>query len=130
MVDTAVEDLREDLKWKVPIAGILYLKVGASGALDLKPSYMALRNYIRSNEKGKEVAANGYVFSGNAKTAAYAMTLEQMATCSYQRDSTSYIAALQDAVHGWRFVVTKRGYLGVVPQMAQASDVVAILKGG
>jgi hypothetical protein len=134
MVDSAVlspvRDSHEDLKWKVPIAGVLYPKVAVSGGLDLQSSYTALRNYINGKQKGKAIEENGYSVNGTAHSTAYAMDLGQMAANSFQKQSTSYIAALQDTLYGWRFVITERGYVGVVPNMARIGDVVAILKGG
>jgi hypothetical protein len=58
------------------------------------------------------------------------MFIEHMAAVSYEKQAASYIAALQDTLHGWRFVVTKNGYIGVVPNMTEVGDVIAILKGG
>ena len=134
MVDSAVlnpvRDSREDLKWKVPVAGVLYPKVAVSGGLDLQSSYTALRKFINGNQKGKAVEENGYSVNGTAHSTAYALTLVQMAADSFQKQSTSYIAALQDTLCEWRFVISKRGYVGVVPNMARIGDVIAILKGG
>ena len=124
MVDSAVlspvRDSREDLKWKVPIAGMLCPKV----------AYTALRNYINGNHKRRAIEANGYPVTRNALRTAYAAAIGQMTADSFQDNGASYIAALKDTLHGWRFVVTKGGYVGVVPNMAQIGDVVAILKGG
>jgi hypothetical protein len=134
MIDSAVllpvHHLPGDLKWKVPIAGVLWPKVAVSGGLDLKSSYVAFRNYLHSNQKGKEVEQNGHSVNGIDLSAEYAMAIQQMTAKSFQKDSASYIAALQDTLHGWRFVVTKKGYVGVVPTMAQVGNLVAILKGG
>lgn len=44
--------------------------------------------------------------------------------------STVLEIGLQDTLTGWRFVVTKKGFVGVVPNMARVGDVVAIFKGG
>lgn len=134
MVDSAVlspvRDSRENLKWKVPIAGVLYPKVAVSGGLDLQSSYTALRNYIKGNQKGKAIEDIGYSVNGTALPTAYAMAFGHMVADSFPKESTSYIAALQDTLHGWRFVITKRGYVGVVPNMARIGDVISILKGG
>ena len=133
MVDSAdliqVRDSREHLKWKVPIAGVLYPKIAVSGSLDLQSSYMALRKYINGNQKGKASEKNGYSVNGTAHSTDYAMALGQMAADSSQK-RLSYVAALQDTLYGWRFIITKRGYVGVVPSMARIGDVIAILKGG
>jgi hypothetical protein len=134
MVDSAVlslvRDSRKDLKWKVPIAGVLYPKVAVSGGLDLQSSYRALRIYINGNQKGKAMEENSCSVNGTAHSTAYAMAVGQVPANSFQKQSTSYITALQDTLYGWRFVITKRGYVGVVPNMARIGDVVAILKGG
>lgn len=133
-VDSAVlspvRDSREDMKWKVPIAGVLYPKVAVSGGLDLRSSYAALRSYINGNQKGKGIEENGDSVNGTAHSTAYAMAVEQMSADPFQKQSASYIAALQGTLSGWRFVVTKGGFVGVVPNMARIGDVVAILKGG
>jgi hypothetical protein len=46
----------KDLRWKVPAASVLYLKVGVSGDLDLKLTYIALSYKIISRSiRGKGV---------------------------------------------------------------------------
>jgi hypothetical protein len=42
----------------------------------------------------------------------------------------SYGECLQGTLTGWKFVITKRGFAGVVPSFSQVDDVVAIMKGG
>ncbi|KAI5861980.1 hypothetical protein GGS23DRAFT_574020 [Durotheca rogersii] len=49
---------------------------------------------------------------------------------SPQEQSTGYIAALQETVYGWRFVVTEKGHVGIAPKTARTGNVVAIVKGG
>ncbi|KAF1996938.1 hypothetical protein P154DRAFT_607356 [Amniculicola lignicola CBS 123094] len=134
MVDNAVlslvRDSREDLKWKVPIAGVLYPKVAVSGGLDLQSSYAALRNYLNSKQKGETKETNDYLANGPPLVSMYSTALEHIATSALQEQSASYMAALGDTLHGWKFVITKRGYVGVVPNIASVGDVVVILKGG
>jgi hypothetical protein len=129
MADSAVlspdRDSAEDLKWKVPIAGVLYPKAAVPGDIDLNSSYTALRSYINSSRKEKAKEESRPPGNGHACSTAYAMSAR-----SLRKRSASYIAALQDTPLGWRFVITKRGYAGVVPNMAQIGDVVAIMKGG
>lgn len=131
MVESAVlhlvPDSHQDLKRKVPIAGVLYPKEAVFGGLDLQSSYTALRNYINGNLKGKGIETNGYSVNGATE---YAKALGQMAADSFQKQSTSYIAALQDTLYGWRFVLAKIGYVGVVPNIARTGNVIAILKSG
>ena len=126
-----LRDSREDLKWKVPIADVLYPKVAVSGDLDLRSSYRAFRQYVnKGKQKGKAVEEN----SCNGEYTPHSTTLmgldAKVGPDSLQKESISYIAALQDTLSGWRFVTTKKGYVGVVPNMAQVSDTVAIFKGG
>jgi hypothetical protein len=122
MIDSAVlssvRDSREDLKWKVPIAGALYPKEALSDCLDLKSSYEALQRYIMNNweEKSKAIEMNNSQF--------------QISLWHLRKQCTSYMSALQDTLRGWRFVVMKRGYVGVVPNLAKLGDTVAIFKGG
>jgi hypothetical protein len=129
MVDSAVlghvRDSSEHLKWSVPIAGALYPKAAVPGDIDLHSSYTALRSYINSSLKGKAKEASGLSGNGSACSVVHAMSAS-----SLQKKSESYIAALQDTLHGWRFVITKRGYVGVVPNMTQIGDTVAIFDGG
>ncbi|KAI3318140.1 hypothetical protein HD806DRAFT_549483 [Xylariaceae sp. AK1471] len=131
MIDSAtlavVPDSRENLKWKVPIAGVENLRFAASGDLDLQPSYMALRRYLEEGQKGKAVEGVSY---STAESTQYAMVVRQALVDSHRKQSERYIAALQGTVPGWRFVVTEKGYVGVAPNLAQIGDVIAILKGG
>jgi hypothetical protein len=122
---------REELKWKVPIAGALFPKVATPGSVDLRSSYEALRNYLGRKGKGKSTMDRvaGNCGSGDHQ-GEYGMLLEQIAADSYRSQSLSYLAALQVTLWGWRFVVTKNAFVGTVPKLAQAGDVVAILKGG
>jgi len=124
-------DSREDLKWKVPIANMLYPKAAVSGDLDLRSSYRAFRQYVNERKpKGKAVEGNSF----NGENTPYSTTLTgfdaNVGPDSLQEESMSYTAALQETLSGGRFVTTKRGYVGVVPNMAQVSDTVAIFKGG
>jgi hypothetical protein len=133
MIDSAtlapVRHLPEDLKWKVPIAGVLWPKEAVPGGLDLRSSYTAFRNYLHSKQKGK-AQENGNSVDDCPVSTDYAMLLERLAADSNKRQAASYIAALQGTLHGWRFIVTAKGYVGVVPNMAQVGDMVVILKGG
>jgi hypothetical protein len=119
MIDSAVlssvGDSPADLKWKVPVAGALFPRAAGSGAIDMKTSYIAFRNYLEVTGKGSGVkeCRNGGSLITNRPS-----------------DSSSYIAALEDTLNGWRFVVTKRGYAGVVPTLTEVGDIVVVLKGG
>lgn len=55
MIDSAVlsqvRDSTKDLKWRVPIAGMLYPKTVVPRELDLQSSYVALRRYMAINRR-------------------------------------------------------------------------------
>jgi hypothetical protein len=106
-----VLDPQENLKWKVPIAGILYAKAAVSGGLDLRLSYKAFRQYI--DKQLWAVGDNNHDDLDSLRT-----------------KSMNYVNALQGAIAGWRFVITQRGYVGIAPKPTQVGDTVAIFKGG
>lgn len=135
MIDSAiltqVREPREELKWKVPIAGALYPRVAASGNLDLRSSYQALRKYLKFEETEKAINKGKSKLTEDINpSAVYAMNLGQISANSYHNQGVNYLTALQDTLHGWRFAVTKQGYVGTVPKLAELGDVVAIMKGG
>src|SRR5262249_6709138 len=97
MIDAATlvpfRDTRENLKWRVPIAGALYPKTDVSGAPDLRSSYAAFRNLIDSRQKSKMAVKDCSPVNGS----------DCFAQCSsYQKESMSYIEALQDTLQGWK----------------------------
>jgi len=121
----------DELKWKVPIAGALFPKVATSGGVDLKSSYKALRSWLGRKGKGMSTEVTVVSIGGySGRQGEYGVLLEHIATETDRTQSLSYLAALRDTVQGWRFAVTKNGFVGTVPDLAQAGDVVAILKGG
>ncbi|KAF1839660.1 hypothetical protein BDW02DRAFT_486530, partial [Decorospora gaudefroyi] len=142
MIDDATisptQTSREDLKWKVPIAGALFPKVATSGGGDLRSSYAALRNSLNFKGKGKGKSSvdntMGFVHhennNSNNHTGAYTTFLEKLAANAYHNQGQDYLAILGDTVRGWRFVATKKGYVGTVPNRTKAGDTIAIMKGG
>ncbi|KAF2474923.1 uncharacterized protein BDR25DRAFT_255455 [Lindgomyces ingoldianus] len=118
-VDTMVDslalsptgDLQDNLKWKVPIAGVLHAKVVVSGGLDLRSSYKAFRQYF---------SRQSWAVEDN-----YHNGLDPLRT-----ESMNYMNALQGAIVGWRYVITQRGYVGIVPGLTEVGDTVLIFKGG
>jgi hypothetical protein len=134
MIDDAIlsptQTTRDDLKWKVPIAGAMFPKIAISGDVNLRTSYMALRNSLGSHRKGKAIDRGATDGIGKEDSEAYTTILEQLSTEAYRNQSMSYLAALQDTLRGWKFAVTRRGYVGTVPPLTQTGDVVAIMKGG
>ncbi|KAH8819774.1 heterokaryon incompatibility protein-domain-containing protein [Xylogone sp. PMI_703] len=132
MIDSAElsgnQNSRKDLlKWKVPIAGALYPKIAVPGDMDLKLSYKALRSEIDKikGSKEKSVSSNSAISSSVNTT-----NSGHVENDSSQTQGASYIAALQDTLHGWRFVVTEKGYTGVVPNYTRVGDIIVVLKGG
>jgi hypothetical protein len=118
---------RDDLRWKVPIAGIESPSLTVSGGLDMKSSYRALREYLEEDQNENAVRE---VVDATDGPIQYASAIGQLAKDSHRRQSVSYIAALQGTVSGWKFVVTKRGFVGVLPNRARVGDIIAVLKGG
>jgi hypothetical protein len=106
---TSAMGSREDLKWKVPVASAKFPRAAGSGAMDMKKSYGAFRSYIKGSGK-TEVGSH---IAGHSKNA-----------------WMNYSACLKETLEGWRFVVTTRGYVGIVPNLAEIGDIVAVMKGG
>jgi hypothetical protein len=77
--------------------------------MDIKKSYTAFRSYIKGSGK-TEVGSH---IAGHSKNA-----------------WANYSACLKETLEGWRFVVTTRGYVGIVPNLAKIGDIVAVMKGG
>lgn len=92
---------KEDLKWKVPIA---------AAPFPTKLSYDAFRKYIASPLHNSANNLDRYDREVNARK--------------------SYTASLEGTLAGWKFVVTKRGFAGVVPALTRVGDTVAVMKGG
>jgi hypothetical protein len=111
-VDTMVDslqsipsgDTRKNMKWKVLVAGALYPKVTSPKNLDFQPSYNALQTSIIKDE-----------YKNRSK--------------SSRVKRINYVTLLEGTVHGWRFVTTERGFVGVVPRIAQVGDIVTIING-
>ncbi|KAF2178732.1 hypothetical protein K469DRAFT_642268 [Zopfia rhizophila CBS 207.26] len=101
-----------DVKWKVPIAGILYPKTIASGSLDLESSYKVFRRELSSAHKQ---FSNG----GNPE-----------ARFEVSSQGLDYTLALQETLLGWRFFTTHRGYAGVGPASTKIGDSVYVFNGG
>jgi putative intracellular protease/amidase len=115
--------LATELAWKVPIAGVDHPKVVAPGDCDMKHSHNVLRTLLiykkdQSSESLQVCALKELTIT------------HQLGENSLQDQSSSYVAALQDRVKGWRFIVTKRGYLGVAPPAVRKGGTVAVIKGG
>ncbi|GAB1315622.1 hypothetical protein MFIFM68171_05832 [Madurella fahalii] len=108
MIDEAslavVSDNREHLKWKVPIAGVEYPKFTTLGAVGLKPSYGALKEFLNMDANTSNRSAGG-----SSPLAAHTAYLARADAGSLRKQSASYTSVLKDIVAGWRFVVTENG---------------------
>jgi hypothetical protein len=128
MVETAVltpsKESREDLKWQVPIAGALYGNTALFGAAKMESSYRVLRESIKTKTKAKKTRKGKDQSWPSRPSAAGRRTSSHVPD---ERDT--YLSVLHDTVHGWRFVITEHGFVGTVPESAEAGDVVVILKG-
>jgi hypothetical protein len=101
----------DDLKWIVPIADASHPEVVATTTVDLQASYEAL---VRSLEPGY-----GKKFPRTSQNAS-----------PLAKRAQNYINALQTNLRGWRFLVTEKGYVGVVPNHTRVGDVISIFSGG
>ncbi|KAL9597098.1 MAG: hypothetical protein Q9219_005381, partial [cf. Caloplaca sp. 3 TL-2023] len=139
MINSAIPcptpDTREQLKWKIPIAGMIFPQREASESLDMQSSYESFRETISSDQISGAMERTGSFPNNTTKSVpcasvSYAKALEQVESDHHRLRSASYTAALQGIPYGWRFIVTEKGYLGIVPNEAKIGDVVAILQGG
>nr|CEG03846.1 unnamed protein product [Fusarium acuminatum CS5907] len=120
-------NLATGLKWKVPIAGAEHPKVAVPGDLDMEASYKALQEFLvnRQDRPSKNLTSSGKGYASDN------VAVMQQADANRLREQSSiYIAALQDRVSGWRFIVTEKGYAGVAPPSVRKGDTVAIMRGG
>lgn len=110
-----------DLIWRVPIARTAH-SVGDGS--DLRKSYTVLREYLA--EQGKQHTSEHTGDEEVEKGAVYRTDR----TDSSWTQSQNYILALQEAVLGWRFIITERRFVGIAPPSVRVGDVISILDGG
>jgi len=129
MIDEAslavVSDDRDELKWKVPIAGVEHPKFTACESVNLKTSYEMLRELLK---RDADIGVNGD--GGSGPLGAHSAHPVLVGTSRLRKQSASYASVLRDTVAGWRFVSTKRVYVGVAPGLVKAADTIVIMKGG
>ncbi|RYP53097.1 hypothetical protein DL768_001874 [Monosporascus sp. mg162] len=114
----------ESLKWNAPIAGASRCKVAG---LSMKESYTALRKYLAMEIDESETS--------KPRTKTQQMVVNDPAHSSDSKDSLwaqsqNYYLALQGNLVGWKFVVTERECVGIVPPAARQGDVVSVIDGG
>jgi hypothetical protein len=125
-----IQTSRADLKWKVPIAGTLNPTMSVADGVDLQSSYSAFRDYIESATSPAVQDVADFGFAQSSLKPAYTMFLQQMNITTARQRSSNYIAALGGILESWRFVITKKGYAGMVPNLTRQGDTVSIIKGG
>ncbi|KAF2114162.1 hypothetical protein BDV96DRAFT_577681 [Lophiotrema nucula] len=103
-------DDKKNLKWKVPVAGAVYPRTTNDVETDLQTSYVALR----------KVLAYENALSIHGRTPLPLQT---------RSAAENYKCALFECLLGWRFFLTRRGYVGVGPSETQVGDRVAIFDG-
>ncbi|KAH8669611.1 hypothetical protein BGZ60DRAFT_564070 [Tricladium varicosporioides] len=111
-------DLRtplEELKWRVPIADASQPDISASTAIDMRSSYYALMQYLSKPHPQGETSAK------------YSSSL--ISSNSDSILAQNYINALSTNLQGWRFIVTKLGYVGIAPNLVKVGDVVTCFSG-
>lgn len=103
---------RSELKWRVPIADAKFPQITHSGYGRLKYSYSALMELFDSS-----------LTSGVIRDSDQAVLQSHNAKCQ------DYLNALHGGFHGWRFVVTKKGYFGIASRLVRVGDAVSIFGG-
>jgi hypothetical protein len=137
---------RFDVKWKVAIAGTWRPRKVVSGDIDMRSSYTALIDYYAHVLKAKNHQQK-HVLDPNTAQSNFGGGLQGKANgsgapCNLMgkmgKDvidelwarAQNYILAMQDNLSGWKFVVTRRGFVGVAPPAVQKGNGVAIFDGG
>jgi len=110
-------DSREDLLWKVPIAGNLYPTITVDGNVDLHLSYKKFRKTLK--DATAEFIKEHLDAAGDDKKP------ESGAIVGWKE----YAVALQDCIQGWRFIITERGFAGLVPGNARVGDIISVFCG-
>lgn len=131
---------RFDVKWKVAIAGAWHPRKVASGDIDMRTSYIALKEYYAEvlkavNQQQKQVLQSN---TNNVKGRPQEKTDGSVSPSGVVgKDieklwarAQNYVLAMQDELSGWKFVVTLRGFVGLAPPAVQEGDAIAIFDGG
>ncbi|KAH6672306.1 hypothetical protein B0J14DRAFT_70569 [Halenospora varia] len=105
----------EELKWRVPIADASQPDISASTAIDMRSSYYALMQYFSNPHPHGETSA---VHISSLSSSNSSSILAQ-----------NYINALSTNLQGWRFIVTKLGYVGIAPNLVKVGDVITCFSG-
>lgn len=73
---------------------------------------------------------NGRSLSGSSHPVADITALRGLRVRPFAKESIGYVTELEDTLEEFRFVVSKKGFLDVVPNLARVDDSIAIFKGG
>lgn len=121
MVDSLSSKLDEDVKWQVPIARAWRCR---GDGHSMKQSYSALREHLDMKRGSTETEAKAENMSSENPNHV------DDPKDSLWAQSQDYYLALQGILTGWKFVVTKRHDVGIVPPTARKGDVVFVIDGG
>lgn len=136
-------ETRFDIKWKVAIAGAWQPRKVTSGNIDMRTSYMALKEHYakvlkaKNQQQKQDLQSNTEKINTggrplgrvNESTAPGSVIGNDVIEELWAR-AQNYVLAMQDGLSGWKFVVTQRGFVGVAPPAVQEGDAVAIFDGG
>jgi hypothetical protein len=101
------QNMRDEMKWKVPIVGALFPRTMGPGNLDLEVSYDAFRRNLAMAKLAR--------FENDPAVSA---------------EGNNYALALGDNIYGWKFFTTQRGLVGLGPPSSMAGDLVYVFNGG
>ncbi|KAI0902598.1 hypothetical protein F4806DRAFT_491069 [Annulohypoxylon nitens] len=107
-----------ELIWQVPVAGVKQPKAAFSECIDIVESYKAFRQQLE-----REVSKQKKYHKQDEMA-------DSIRDLAQQKKSIGYGSLLCDNLLGWRFVITRRNFFGVVPGNAQVGDLVSIINGG
>jgi hypothetical protein len=134
-----------ELNWRVPIADACYPRIMTGSEADMHLSYQALLQLFAAqkeqNKESKEIeqtpeSRRGKLsFFSSSKTKSTPKNPTPPDAASSPMDelhskSLAYSQALSDDLAGWKFMVTERRYVGIVPPTAQVGDDILIFDGG
>ena len=136
-VDTMIESLskyytqtdRNELKWRVPIAGALHPRVAISGIVDIHESYKAMRKILKKVEY-KAITPSKKLLLREDDIVSKADASTDGEEMSVREKSLNYLSVLEDGIQGWRFVTTKSGRCGIVSANVEMGDLVTVFAGG
>jgi hypothetical protein len=125
-----------ELKWKVPVAGARRPRITPDVDTDLHTSYKALRKVLDAEHTtisnislpstSLTASKSGIVRKPSPlRTSITPPTLDPTASSSSQ----NYKRALFECLTGWRFFMTKQGYVGIAPAAVQKGDLVTVFDG-